>query len=392
MEEIVINVSATGIRQQPAVAPFGSSHFLIAWTDLRDFTIKGRLVETDGTLSSDEFTVSADDGSNTSRQSPTAAATPSGPVVAWTEKAINPPGPRPHVKLQRFDTSGQKVGAEIQVSTDDVDPDQRPAVTGMIDGGFVVVWIDARPDQRVRAQRFSVDGVKKGPELAVNTTEGFHRVPGATRLADGNYVVSWMSDPSAPGGGVLVFRMFDLEGTPVSDEVTPNLSGFRGEKALAPLDDGGFVIVHVRRTGQSVIGVDESIVEAHIMDASGAAIVPFTVSTGRNLHTSFPAVAALPNKRFLATWVQKKADTTATTPTVRARVFSSAVESGPEVVISRAADGDRVAACVATKFNPAGASPSCLAWVESTNTAGGALNLDVRGRLMSASTNGTLDG
>ena len=97
--------------------------------------------------------------------------------------------------------------------------------------------MDARSNQRIRAQRFSFDGSKKGPEFRVNTTDGFHHAPIATRLVNGNYVIAWRSDPSPPGGGALILRIFDLAGSPIVGETRPNLSGFTGQKAMTFLDD-----------------------------------------------------------------------------------------------------------------------------------------------------------
>src|SRR5262245_25736600 len=223
MAEFIVNTARPGLQHQPAIATLGGSHFVVVWNDNGDFSIKGRLVQADGRSTGDELVVSGG-GANTQRQFPVACSTGSGPVAAWIESAINPPGPRPHVKMRRFGRDGQLLGEELQVSTNDVDPTQRPALASMIDGGFVVVWADARRDRRIRAQRFGPEGNRTGDEFTINTTEGFHEKPAAVRLVDGNYVVSWRSDPVPPGGGALMFRSFDVEGTPVLPETRPNLS------------------------------------------------------------------------------------------------------------------------------------------------------------------------
>ena len=249
-------------------------------------------------------------------------------------------------------------------------------------------------DRRVRAQRFSSEGARKGPELALNATEGFHEAPKAICLVDGNYVVAWRSDPALPGGGVVTFRIFDFEGTPTRGETIPNLSGFRGEQALTVLVDGGFVIVHVRRLGVSDLGVDESAVEAHVFDASGnGGAVAFGLGGGRHVNVSSPAVSPLSNGRFLAAWLQKSADTFATTPSVRARVFSGGVEPvGPEVVISGEAAESRVGTCVVSAFRPDGPLRPWSVWAQGNGPASGALNLDVRGKIIATSDNGVVDG
>jgi hypothetical protein len=193
----------------------------------------------------------------------------------------------------------------------------------MIDGGFLVSWMDARSNQRIRAQRFSFDGSKKGPEFRVNTTDGFHQAPIATRLVNGNYVIAWRSDPSPPGGGALIFRIFDLAGSPIVGETRPNLSGFTGQKAMTFLDDNDrFVIAHVRGLGNSDIGVAKSAVEANVFEPNGAsANIPIFATSGQEINSSSPTLAPLPGGQFLLAWVHKRADTFATIPSVKARFF-----------------------------------------------------------------------
>jgi hypothetical protein len=246
MSEIPISTTRLGLQHQPAIAPLANTRFFVVWTDSSDRTIKGRLIQADGDPSGDEFVVNTPTpvGANLNRQLPTIAHSGPGPIVAWIENAVNLPGPSPHVKVQRFDQNGQPSGSEIQVSTTDLDPTHRPAITGMIDGGFLVSWVDARPDQRIRAQRFIIDGSKKGPEFTINGTEGegLHEAPSATQLAAadfsrpiaGNYVIAWRSALGPPGGGalLLLFRIFDLEGLQLVGETRPNLTGFTGQKAM----------------------------------------------------------------------------------------------------------------------------------------------------------------
>jgi hypothetical protein len=396
MSEILINTTTTVLQHQPAIAALGSTHFFVVWVDSSDRTIKGRLIQADGNPSADEFVVNTPTplGANMDRQRPTIASSGPGPIVAWIENAVNPPGPRPHVKLQRFNQDGQPSGSEIQVSTTDVDPAHRPAITGMIDGGFLVSWMDARSDQRIRAQRFIIDGSKKGPEFRVNTTDGFHEAPIATRLVNGNYVIAWRSDPSPPGGGALIFRIFDLEGSPIVGETRPNLSGFTGQKAMTFLDDNDrFVIAHVRGLGNSDIGVAKSAVEANVFERNGAsANIPIFATSGQEINTSSPTLAPLPGGRFLLAWVQKRADTFATIPSVRARVFSGS-QGGPvgqEVQVNTTTTGDRFSARAAAIVTPGEGETAFVAWADDSQTGGDPSDFAVRGRVLSILASGGL--
>ncbi len=387
MSEILINTTTMGLQHQPAVDALGSTHFFVVWRDASDLTIKGRIIQANGNVSGGEFVVNTPTPTeaSTNRQLPTIASSGSGPIVAWVESAANPPGPRPHVKLQRFNRDGQKSGAEIQVSTTDVDPKDRPAITGMIDGGFLLTWMDARPDQRIRAQRFNIDGSKKGDEFWVNTVDGFHIGPIATRLVDGNYVIAWRSDPALPGGGALTFRIFDLEGSQVVGETRPNLSGFTGEKAMTLLDNGRFVIAHVRDLGDTDIGVARSAVHANVLEPNGAsANIPIFATSGQDINSSSPTLAPLSGGRFLVAWIEKRADTFATVPSVRARVFSGAQGEpvGEEVEVNTTTTGDRLSARAATIFATGDGEAAFVAWADGNGTGGDTSDSAVRGRVL----------
>ncbi|MFC9331290.1 hypothetical protein [Kitasatospora sp. NPDC057015] len=393
MSDILVNTTTAGIQHQPAVADFRGTHYLVAWADRRDLTVKGQVLQADGQRSGAEFVVNSPQPAqaNTDRLRPAATGTGSGPVVVWIEAAVNPPGPRPQVKMQRFDLDGHKAGPEIQVSTDDVAADQQPDVIGSIDGGCVVVWADQRRDSRIRAQRFGPDGVRKGAEFTVNTTEGFHESPIATRIS-GNQVVAWRSDPSPPGGGALTFRILDFEGAPVTDEIRADISGFHGPKAMAVLDDGRFVLAHSRNVGESPIGVTRSVVEARVFTAEGAdANVIVSATDADGIQSSAPVLVGLPGRRFLLAWLQRSAETVHTVTSVRAKVFSTLQGSvGAEAEASNSTATDRFQLAGAAAFGGGDGAGVLLAWADEGGADGDPSDFAVRARAFQVVAPGTL--
>ena len=217
MDEILINTSTLGNQTQPAIAAFRGTQFVAVWEDLNDGNIRGQMLSPDGTKTSNEFLVNVPDKPNTKRQRPAIVETPLGFAVAWNEQL---PGGVPQLKLRAFDGDTLS-GPEIQVSSAQVEPLIRPAMARLGDGGFVTVWADARADERIRAQRFGLEGEKAGPEFRANTVAGLHRVPMAAALTNGNIVVGWRARISGP---LLVhFQIFDASGSPVGSERTTNI-------------------------------------------------------------------------------------------------------------------------------------------------------------------------
>lgn len=397
MSEILVNTTTLRSQDQPSVAAFrngfteGTELYFIAWTDGSTVDIRGQIVDLDGVKVRGEFMVNDPTSMNRNVHWPAVSRSNAGPVVAWIEDAFNPPEPRPHVKLKRFDREGQPLGNEIQVSTSDIDPKQRVAITGMIDGGFLVTWADADPRRRIRAQRFNAEGARTGSELVVSATEGFHERPIATRLVDGNYVIAWRSDPNGIAGGNLTFRILDVQGSPVVGEIQPRLSGFYGEKVITSLDTGRFVIAHVKSQGTSDIGEVKSIMEVNTFEPNGAQIPGgLTANSERGINSSWPAIAPLPGERFLLSWVQKSTETFSTSPSVRANVFNREGALGPELTVNTSSAGDRYQVSAASEFSGDGRARAFIAWADGSRTNGDTSDFGVHGRALRVGSSGGL--
>src|SRR4051812_41212727 len=186
MDEVLINTTAAGNQGQPGVCGLQNTQFVVAWEDRGDNTIKGRMFGTNGVPGSNQFLVNLPTPPGPRRQLPAIVEYGFGFVVAWTEQAPGSAATAPaQLKLRIFDVDTLS-GPEIQVSTAPIEPLIRPALARLSDGNFIVVWADTREDQRIRAQRFSPDGTRIGPELRANTVAGLHRVPLVACLANGD--------------------------------------------------------------------------------------------------------------------------------------------------------------------------------------------------------------
>jgi hypothetical protein len=216
MDEVLINKTAAGDQDQPGVAGFRGTQFAVVWADHGSGNIKGQMLGVNAAPSDNEFIVNFPQAPGTKRQLPAILETGVGLVAAWIEQL---PGAAAQIKLRTFDADTLS-GPESEVSTAEVEPLIRPALARLPDGGFVVVWADKRADQRIRAQRYGLDGTKNGPEFRANTVPGLHRVPMVACLTNGNLVVAWRA--RLPGPLLVHLQMFDVNG-PVGAEQTTTL-------------------------------------------------------------------------------------------------------------------------------------------------------------------------
>jgi hypothetical protein len=373
MDEILINTNTTGDQNQPSVAGFRNTQFVVVWADTPTGDIKGQLLGVNGVKTDAEFKVNFPAALGTKRQLPTVVETGQGFVVAWIETA---PGGKPQVRLRTFDQDSLS-GPEADVSTAEVEPLMQPALARLADDGFVVVWADKRGDERIRGQRFGADGAKSGPEFRANTTPGLHRVPMVAGLTNGNFVVGWRA--RLIGNLHLRLQIFDASG-PVGNEQVPNIE--ITDAVMAPLDSGRFVVAHIRSAGDGEPGFDTTIAQASLFEANGAFVSRFPARNPGRILSFWPALAPLPGGRFLLGWTELNVDNEAAGTSVKARLFSSQGPLGQVVQVNTLTGGSRTRLSTAATAGPDG-EIALPVWADDSKAGADQSGRAIEGRPMS---------
>ena len=196
-------------------------------------------------------------------------------------------------RMQKVSPSGIPVGPERTVADEN-------AVEGRLvnaaDGSFALIWSTGGD---IKAQRFLSTGDPNGAELQVNTyTTGTQTGPSADMLADGSFVVSWVDQSPADHDRVRG-RRYDSAGAPVSGELQlqQSTTGSKDDSAVALMPDGGFVAAWP--SGGLVLN-------AGIFDSAGVPVTgDFQVS---DPHPNFPyrhiqpALLVQDNGDFVVAW------------------------------------------------------------------------------------------
>ncbi|MCB9378348.1 MAG: hypothetical protein H6511_06240 [Holophagales bacterium] len=201
--ELRANATSSGNQSQPSVAVADDGSFLVAWTadqgDGSGYGVFARRFDAAGNATTGDLVVPTTTLYDQSTPSVAALST-GGWVVAWTSYLQETPsqvGPQPIVFAQRFDASGGKVGAPIQVTAQAFDRQENPSVDAESDGGFVVAWqatLLATGDRQVRIQRYDAAGVSAGGELPLNSTPTGDQVsPAVAAQPGGRFVGVWSS-------------------------------------------------------------------------------------------------------------------------------------------------------------------------------------------------------
>jgi hypothetical protein len=195
----------------------------------------------------------------------TVAVGPAGFVIVWTSVSSQD-GQANGVFGQRFGPGGAPLGDEFRVNTTTTSNQQRPLVSLLANGEFVVVFEDQNGFD-LMGRRFAATGEPLATEFRVNTyTTGSQGYASAAGNA-GGFVVVWNSRLYAPAAGTEVrAQRFSAAAAPLGTEFAVNTytTHSQGYGSVAVASTGEFVVAW-QSSGQFA-GYD---VLAQRFDASG---------------------------------------------------------------------------------------------------------------------------
>lgn len=200
----------------------------------------------------------------------------------------------PHPLTGEFTVNSSVAGTQSSAS-----------VATVADGGFVVAWMSQHEGDGfgIYAQRYGANHQPLGGEFRVNTTTvGDQFSPSVAALDGGGFVVAWMSygQDGFQNYGIYGQR-YDAGGAPVGGEFSVSSTPAFDDQfcSVAALDDGGFVAVwqtiDPEGAGSGIYG--------RRFDAAGNPVgSEFQVAPVATGGQATPSVAALDGGGFVLTW------------------------------------------------------------------------------------------
>jgi hypothetical protein len=181
----------------PDVAINPNGNFAVVWMrDRSTNSIMARLYNADGTAAADAFQVNTISFRSITR--PSIAMSPSGYfVVTWDGDPALASQDDIHARL--YEPNGTPAGNQFTANTTANGSQQWPQVAMNNHREFVIVWdskIDPKVNERdIFSQRYSSSGEPIGDEVQVNTyTEDDQKYPAVALREDGVFVTVWQSD------------------------------------------------------------------------------------------------------------------------------------------------------------------------------------------------------
>ena len=243
--EFQVNTYTTGYQFRPSVAADPAGDFVVVWESTQDYGVFGQRFDKSGTKQGPEFAL---DSYTTGEQGyPVVAVDGLGNfVVVWEDSSQD--GDNFGIFGQRFDASGTKIGPEFQVNTYTTGKQDLPSLAMDRQGNFVVVWRSSGQDgdsYGIFGQRFNSSAEPLGIELQVNSyTTGIQDDPSVAYDEAGDFLVVWSSTKGSNRDADA--QKFDRLGNPIGPEFTINTGvSVRDRHPSVAGDGAGFVVAYM---------------------------------------------------------------------------------------------------------------------------------------------------
>ncbi|WP_299978197.1 Ig-like domain-containing protein [uncultured Pseudoteredinibacter sp.] len=227
-------------------------------------------------------------------------------VVTWQSRDQD--GDLDGIYAQRYDADNNKVGPETQINVYTESNQQRPAISELDDGGYIITWMSNGQDgsgEGVYMRLFNAEGIAVTGDVRVNdSTIDSQANPSITTLSDGRFIVSWDTENSA-GQNQAMAKIYDDQGRSLSGEFAlSNVGGAQSLSHVTATADGGFAVSWLEQADK------ETIVKVQLFNSDGSP----SLSNAIDVHSSISAgaskaeVAGLANGDIVVVWTSDDAD------------------------------------------------------------------------------------
>ena len=305
-QEFQINTETSSYQEHPSIAALQDGGFIVAWESLhQDGNGKGIFAQRfDGTGAkiAGEFQVNSE--STGEQLYPAIASLNNGDfVITWQSEGQD--GSDFGIFGQRYDAQGNTLGDEFQINTATTNDQNRPSISSLQDGGFLVTWASDGQDgshEGIYGQRYNASGEKVSSEFNINTySNGAQYVPTVTSLEDGGFAIAWQSEGQDGSAYGIYGQRFDSNSQPVGEEfrINTEVSQHQVNPAIAQLSNGGFVV-----TWQSFYQDGSHYdIYGQRFDSTGNVVGDeFQINTTTLSRQMMPSVTPLDNGTFVVAW------------------------------------------------------------------------------------------
>jgi len=298
--ELRLTSDLSGAQTRADVTALSEGGFAVTYTSSHSGTAAGvfaQFFDASAVATSDVIGVNSTPN-KTHFESVAATLTNGDVVFAYT--GLGRDGSNMGVFAQRTDSTGVKLGAEIQVNLVTANVQSDPSVIALQSGGFAVAYrsrfLDGS-DYAVATRWFDQNGVEALTETVIATTVlGAQTQPEMVQLASGDVIFVWQSmDQDGSGAGIFA-RAVSADGAVWGSEfqVNTTIEGDQVTPTVLSLPDGGYTVIW-RSADQSIY--------AQRYDASHTAVgLETQLNTESSGALQNPQATVLTNGDMVVSW------------------------------------------------------------------------------------------
>jgi Ca2+-binding RTX toxin-like protein len=264
--DLVVNSTTLDEQYFPSITGLADGRFVVAWQSYEGIAtsseIRARIFGVDGAAAGNDFVINTTTVSH--QYNPSIVALADGRfVVAW--QSYEGIATSSEIRARIYGTDGSAVGADFVINSTTADSQENPDITALADGRFVVTWSSdegAATGNDIRARIYGADGTAAGNDFVINTTtDGEQYRPSIVALADGRFVVAWLSNETATAD--IRARVYGADGTAAGPDFLTNSTIPDGQydPSITVLADGRLVV-----TWYSFEGATGNDIRASILD------------------------------------------------------------------------------------------------------------------------------
>ena len=265
----------------------------------------------------------------------------SGGYLVWADNITD--GSGYGVSAIRLDRIFSPVFSNFRINLQGTDDQERPQVCLLHGGGAAIVWQSGKQSfQHIYAAFLSASNTFVARDVPVNVATNYQLTPAIATLTNGNVLIAWSSRGQDDTDGLLgvYARLFTPGGASIGGEFLVNqyTPGNQRTPVVAALANGNFVVTWVSELERSSVIADGSgnvgsgnnsvDIYARLYNSTGTALGnEFLVNTSTNVCAD-PSVAAASDGTFLIAWSEKDSVVLNNGWDVYARSFSAAGSGG----------------------------------------------------------------
>ena len=310
---------------------------------------------------------------------PSAAINGTSGYVVWQDNITD--GDGWGISARRLDGTLSPILSTFRVNSNGTNDQENPKVALLKNGGAAVVWQGGKQSfQHIYARFFRANNTFLTSDVTVSSsTTQYQRDPVLAALTNGTVVFAYGSYNQFSSTSLqdIYFQRMDTNGNKLGSEVLANQTTAFNQRspAIATLADGRFVVAWVSEQQQSAfhpvsdntngvsttqVGSASVDIYARFFSAAGVALGnEFLVDTNGNICAN-PSIAAAPDGSFAITWSENNPADPVNSWDISARVYSNTGAAGSIRRVNTYTYGDQYAPTIAA--NGAGLPGYMIVW------------------------------